>query len=155
MAIQKLSKIVLYAMIVSIFFVVLELFTAFYSQIPWHTQSFVYQFVGLHGKGNLVPWTWAFAILAVIATLMLLVPSIRANETTLAIACVLVFSSLWIEKGITLVITGFIPNPLEKITQYAPTIPELTITLGVWATGFLILTILYKVAISIKEEVSS
>ena len=152
-AIQKVSKIVLYAMIISIFFVLLELFTAFYSQIPGHTHAFVYQFVGLHGHGNLVPWTWAFAIMAVIATLMLLVPSIRKNETTLAIACVLVFFSLWIEKGVTLVITGFIPNPLEKITEYVPTIPELAITVGVWATGFLVLTILYKVAVSVKEEI--
>ncbi len=154
-AIQKVSKIVLYAMIISIFFVLLELFTAFYSQIPGHTHAFVYQFVGLHGYGNLVPWTWAFAILAVIATLMLLVPSIRKNETTLAIACVLVFISLWIEKGVTLVITGFIPNPLEKITEYVPTIPELAITVGVWATGFLVLTILYKIAVSVKEEIAS
>ena len=154
-AIQKVSKIVLYAMIISIFFVLLELFTAFYSQIPGHTHAFVYQFVGLHGYGNLVPWTWAFAILAVIATLMLLVPSIRKNETTLAIACVLVFTSLWIEKGVTLVITGFIPNPLERITEYVPTIPELAITVGVWATGFLVLTILYKVAVSVKEEIAS
>ena len=154
-AIQKVSKIVLYAMIVSIFFVVLELFTAFYSQIPWHTQAFVYQFVGLHGQGNLVPWTWAFAIMAVIATLMLLVPGIRHNEKTLAVACALVFISLWIEKGVTLVITGFIPNPFETITQYVPTAPELAITVGVWATGFLVLTILYKVAISVKEEISA
>jgi molybdopterin-containing oxidoreductase family membrane subunit len=154
-AIQKVSKIVLYAMIISIFFVLLELFTAFYSQIPGHTHAFVYQFVGLHGHGNLVPWTWAFAVMAVIATLMLLVPSIRENETTLAIACALVFISLWIEKGITLVITGFIPNPLERITEYVPTIPEIAITVGVWGTGFLVLTILYKVAVSIKEEISA
>jgi len=154
-AIQTLSKTVLYAMIISIFFVLLELFTAFYSQIPGHTHAFVYQFVGLHGHGNLVPWTWAFAILALIATLMLLVPSIRENETTLAIACVLVFIALWIEKGVTLVITGFIPNPLEKITEYVPTIPEIAITLGVWATGFLVLTILYKVAVSVKEELGA
>jgi molybdopterin-containing oxidoreductase family membrane subunit len=154
-AIQKVSKIVLYAMIISIFFVLLELFTAFYSQIPGHTHAFVYQFVGLHGHGNLVPWTWAFAILAVIATLMLLVPSIRENETTLAIACALVFISLWIEKGITLVITGFIPNPLERITEYVPTIPEIAITIGVWGTGFLVLTLLYKVAVSVKEELGA
>ncbi len=154
-AIQTLSKTVLYAMIISIFFVILELFTAFYSQIPGHTHAFVYQFVGLHGHGALVPWTWAFAILAVIATLMLLCPPIRENEKTLAIACVMVFVSLWIEKGVTLVITGFIPNPLEKITEYVPTIPELAITVGVWATGFLVLTILYKVAVSVKEELGT
>jgi Ni/Fe-hydrogenase subunit HybB-like protein len=154
-AIQKVSKIVLYAMIISIFFVVLELFTAFYSQIPGHMQGFVYDFVGLHGKSNLVPWTWAFAIMAVIATLMLLVPGIRHNEKTLAVACALVFISLWIEKGVTLVITGFIPNPFETITQYVPTVPELAITVGVWATGFLVLTILYKVAVSVKEEIGA
>ena len=154
-AIQKVAKIVVYAMIISIFFVVLELFTAFYSQIPGHMQGFVYDFVGLHGKSNLVPWTWAFAIMAVVATLMLLCPPLRKNEKTLAVACVLVFISLWIEKGVTLVITGFIPNPFESITQYVPTVPEMAITLGVWATGFLVLTILYKVAVSVKEEIAS
>jgi molybdopterin-containing oxidoreductase family membrane subunit len=36
-----------------------------------------------------------------------------------------------------------------------PTVPELAITIGVWGTGFLILAILYKIAISVKEEVAS
>ncbi|HVO84178.1 MAG TPA: menaquinol oxidoreductase, partial [Syntrophobacteria bacterium] len=89
------------------------------------------------------------------SVVMLLVPALRHNETTLAIACVMVYFSLWIEKGITLVISGFIPNPFDKITQYVPTPPELGITLGVWATGFLILVVLYKIAISVKEEISS
>ncbi len=155
-AIQKVANIVLYAMIISIFFVLLELFTAFYSQVPAHgLHGFVYNFVGLNGHGNLVPWSWAFAIMAVAATLMLLCPPLRRNEKTLAISCLLVFFSLWIEKGITLVITGFIPNPFETITEYVPTLPELAITVGVWATGFLILTVLYKVAISVKEEIAS
>jgi molybdopterin-containing oxidoreductase family membrane subunit len=154
-AIQKVANIVVYAMIISIFFVVLELFTAFYSQIPGHTHAFVYQFVGLHGHGSLVPWTWAFAVMAVVATLMLLCPPLRKNEKTLAISCLLVFFSLWIEKGVTLVITGFIPNPFDTITEYVPTLPELAITVGVWATGFLILTILYKIAVSVKEEIAS
>jgi Ni/Fe-hydrogenase subunit HybB-like protein len=153
-AIQKLSKIVLYAMIISIFFVILELFTAFYSQIPGHTETFVYLFAGVHGQGNLVPWAWAFAVIAPVSMVMLLVPSLRHNETTLAIACVMVYLSLWIEKGITLVISGFIPNPFNAITQYAPTPPELGITVGVWAAGFLILVVLYKIAISVKEEVA-
>jgi molybdopterin-containing oxidoreductase family membrane subunit len=142
-------------MVISIFFVLLELFTAFYSQIPGHTHTFVYLFKGLEGFGNLVPWSWAFAVMAVISVVMLLVPALRHNETTLAIACVMVYFSLWIEKGITLVISGFIPNPFDKITQYVPTPPELGITLGVWATGFLILAVLYKIAISVKEEVAS
>jgi molybdopterin-containing oxidoreductase family membrane subunit len=63
-----------------------------------------------------------------------------------------VFIALWIEKGVTLVLTGYIPSPLETVTEYHPTAQEIAITLGVWALGFLILTILYKVAISVKEQ---
>ncbi|NLI32773.1 MAG: menaquinol oxidoreductase, partial [Deltaproteobacteria bacterium] len=67
--------------------------------------------------------------------------------------CLCTFLSMWLEKGMGLVIAGFIPNPLEQVREYSPTIPELTIALGVWATGALILTILYKIATSVKEEV--
>jgi molybdopterin-containing oxidoreductase family membrane subunit len=49
-------------------------------------------------------------------------------------------------------VTGFIPSPLEKITDYSPTGPEILITVGVWAMGLLVLTILYKVALSVKVE---
>jgi molybdopterin-containing oxidoreductase family membrane subunit len=63
-----------------------------------------------------------------------------------------VFVSLWIEKGLGLVVTGFVPSPLEKITEYTPTGPEVAITIGVWALGFLIITMLYKVFVSVREE---
>ena len=66
------------------------------------------------------------------------------------VSAVLVFISTWIDKGMGLVIGGFIPNPFEEITEYSPTIPEVLITLGVWSTGFLIITVLYKIAVSIK-----
>jgi len=151
-AIQTLAKIVTYAMIISIFFVLMELFTAFYSQIPEHTHHFLYLFVGLEGYTTLVPWWWAFMIMAVVSIYLLINPKTRNNEVWLAVACALVFISLWIEKGLGLVITGFIPNPLDKVFEYSPTWPEVFITLGVWAMGFLILTVLYKIAISIKEQ---
>ena len=64
----------------------------------------------------------------------------------------LLFISLWIDKGIGLVIGGFVPNPLEQITAYHPSFQEIMITLGVWSTGFFILTILYKIAVTVKEE---
>ena len=50
-------------------------------------------------------------------------------------------------------VTGFIPSPLDKITEYTPTGPEVAITLGIWALGLLILTVLYKIAVAVKEEV--
>ncbi len=148
-AIQTLSKIVAYALAISIFFVLVELFTAFYSQIPEHAQHFLYLFAGLEGHHNLVGWIWTSALLAFAALGMLIIPSIRRNDGWLAVACVFVFVSLWIEKGLGLVVTGFIPSPLEAITEYVPTGTEIAITLGIWAIGFMILTILYRVFIAV------
>lgn len=154
-AIQALSKIVTYALIISVFFFLLEIFTAYYSQIPGHTMHFNYLLFGLQGHAKLVPWAWLSNLLAVVALVLLINPNTRKQEKTLKIGCLATFFSLWIEKGITLVITGFIPNPFEKITEYMPTVPEVFITLGVWATGFFILAVLYKIAIAIKEEVAA
>ncbi|QGP90710.1 Polysulfide reductase, NrfD [Neomoorella glycerini] len=152
-AIQKLAAIVTYATIISVFFVGLEIFTAFYSQVPAHgMSSIIYLFAGLDGHGKLVPWMWTFAILAVLALVLLINPATRTRDTYLQAACAAVFISMWIEKGIGLVIGGFIPNPFERVTEYVPTLPETLIALGVWATGFLILTFLYKIAIAVKEE---
>ena len=87
--------------------------------------------------------------------LFLVNPKLRKNETTLAALCGLVIITTYIDKGLGLISGGFIPNPLEQVTEYWPTVPESIITLGVWAMGFLILTVLYKVAVSIKEEIKS
>lgn len=150
--IQTLAKIIAYTLTISLFFVAMELFTAFYSQIPEHMHHFTYLFVGLEGQARLAPWMWSFVTLAVFALVVLLVPRWRRNESLLAAACAAVFCSLWIEKGLGLVVTGFIPSALGRVTEYAPTLPEALITLGVWSMGFLILTILYRVAVTVKEE---
>jgi len=151
-AIQKLVTIVAYAALINVFFVLLEFFTAYYSNIPGHMHTLDYLFFGLHGQGQLVPWMRVSTIFGIIAIVMLLVPATRKREDTLAIACILLFISLWIDKGIGLVIGGFVPSPLEEITAYHPSFQEIMITLGVWATGFFILTVLYKIALAVKEE---
>ena len=153
--IQNLGKIVAYAMATNVFFILLEIFTVFYSQLPEHMHHFEYIFAGLEGHGKLVPWMWTSSILAVLALILLIPPASRKREGILALACVVTFASLWIEKGMSLVIAGFIPSPLGKVFEYSPTGPEISITLGIWAMGFFILTILYKVAITVKEEVES
>ncbi len=152
-AIDKLATIMTYAMLISVFFVGLEFFTAFYSNIPGHMHSLQYLFVGLEGHRNLVPFMWLFAILAIAAVVLLLKPGIKENEKLLKIAAACVFFSMYLEKGVGLIVAGFIPNPLEQVREYAPSIPEIFIALGVWATGFFVLTVLYKIAISVKEEV--
>ncbi|MEW6674828.1 MAG: sulfate reduction electron transfer complex DsrMKJOP subunit DsrP [Nitrospirota bacterium] len=152
-AIQTLGKTVTYAMIINVLFLGFEFFTAFYSTIPGHMHPFDYLYTGMEGYGKLVPMMWISNILAVVALALLINPATRRNEGTLAVAAVATFFSLWIDKGFGLVVGGFVPNPFERITEYWPTVPEALITLGVWGVGFLVLTILYKVAVSVKEEV--
>lgn len=149
--IQALGKTVTYAMIANVFFLCLELFTAFYSGIPGHAHSFEYLYHGLEGHGNLVTLMWVSTIFAVVSLALLIPPATRKNETTLVLACITLFVSLWIDKGFGLVIGGFIPNPFETVTDYWPTRPETIISVGVWAAGLLILTVLYKVAVGVRE----
>ncbi len=153
--IQTLAKIVTYAIIVNVFFFLCEVFVAFYSNIPEHMDHIKYLFVGLHGHGSLVPFMWASMILMALGIVLLVPPSFRKNESVLAVACVLIFIGTWIDKGLGMISGGFVPNPLHEVHEYAPTIPELIITLGVWALGFLVLTVLYKIATGVKEEVGA
>lgn len=151
-AIQTLAKIVTYAIIINVFFFFLEVFTVFYSQIPEHKQHFIYLFQGLDGKNALVPWMWSSLIMAFIAIALLVVPATRKNEAILLIACVLVVLSTWIDKGLGLISGGFVPSPLEHVTEYVPTVPELFISLAIYGIGLLTLTLLYKIALSVKES---
>jgi Ni/Fe-hydrogenase subunit HybB-like protein len=150
-AIGAMATIVTYALATSIFFVLVELFTVFYGQIPEHMEHYRFLFGGLQGYDTIANWMTVSALCAVAALVLLINPRTREKESLLAVACVCVFLSLWIEKGLGLIVTGFVPSPLEKITRYTPTGPEIAITLGIWALGFLIITALYKIFISVHE----
>lgn len=147
---QKLAVIVAYAMTVNVFFVLMEFFTAFYSGVPEHSEPLRYMFIGLEGHTRLAPWMWTSTVLAAASLVLLLVPRYRHNQKLLAAACVMVFSSLWIDKGIGLIVAAFVPSPLGVVTEYAPSLPEALIALGVWAVGLLILTVLYKIVLSVR-----
>jgi Ni/Fe-hydrogenase subunit HybB-like protein len=151
--IQSLAKIVAYAICVNVFFFLCEVFVVFYSQIPEHMDHFKYLFVGFHGKGAYVPWMWSSLILMVIGIILTVNPLTRKNEGVLAVACAVIFLGTWIDKGLGMIAGGFTPSPLHEINEYIPTLPEIGIALGVWAMGFLILTALFKIAVSVKEEV--
>ncbi|MCG6893337.1 MAG: polysulfide reductase NrfD [Desulfobacteraceae bacterium] len=150
--IQSLAKIVTYAIILNVFFFLCEVFTSFYSNIPGHMHPITYLFAGLHGHGAYVPWMWTSISLMIAGIVLLIIPACRRNESVLAVACAAVFFGAWIDKGMGMISGGFVPNPLEHVNEYIPTPPELMISLGVWAAGFLVLTVLYKIATSVKEE---
>jgi len=153
--IQTLSKIVTYGIIMNVFFLLCEVFVVFYSKIPEHMDHMKYLFVGLHGHGVLVPWMWTSVALMLTAIILLVNPMTRKNESVLAVACLCVFFGTWIDKGLGMISGGFVPSPLHHVNEYVPTIPEIIITMGVYATGFLVLTALFKMAVSVKEELSA
>lgn len=151
-AIQKLAVIVTYATAINIFFVLAEVFTAFYSEIPEHEQSFEYLFIGLGGDYHFVPWMWLSFLLSLLALTLLLVPKWRTDIRLLVIACLCIFTSIWLDKGLGLIIGGLVPSPLGAITRYTPTVSEWTIVCGIWAIGALMTTAFCKITFSIWEE---
>jgi Ni/Fe-hydrogenase subunit HybB-like protein len=151
-AIKKLALIITYAMCVNVFFILMELFTALYSGIPDHIQHLEFLYLGIVGNKTLAPWMWVSAALAIVSLVFLLIPKVRNNKKTLFVICLAVFLSIGIEKGFGLIITGFIPNELGKVVHYWPTIPETFIALGIWAIGFFLITIFYKILLSVRRE---
>ena len=152
--IQKIAVIVTYAMAVNVFFVLMEIFTTFYSKIPEHMEHFEYLYMGLHGADMLAPWMWVSVILSIVSLIILLIPSTRKKEGTLILACVILFVSLWIDKGLGLIIAGFVPNPLNRVVEYHPTFPEVMISVAIYALGLLLVTALYKIALSVRRQLS-
>lgn len=151
--IRKLSIIVTYAMIINLFFVCMEIFTVFYSRIPEDMAHFEYVFTGLAGHNALVPWMWGSVFFAVDSLLLLVYwHKQKTDERILAGACIFIFLSLWVDKGVVLIVGGFVPSPLGAVTDYFPTLNELAIVAAIWAVGFLMVTVFYKIALSVRES---
>jgi Ni/Fe-hydrogenase subunit HybB-like protein len=141
---QKLALIVTYALSVHIFLLLMELFTVFYSGIPEHASHFQFLLFGAGGK-SLMWWEWASIILAFASLAFLLIPRMRRNEKALVFSCIALFTSIWIEKGLAMIVTGFVPSPLGRFTEYRPTAPELLISAGVYGIGAFLVTVFFKI----------
>ena len=114
-----------------------------------HANGLYYLMFGLHGltrAGALVLERGAADGGGLRAAADALVPQ---RHEALPIVCAMAFAGIWIEKGMGLVVPGFIPSPIGEVTEYHPTFVEWLMTLGIWAFGFFILTILLKGAIGI------
>ncbi|MDL2210615.1 polysulfide reductase NrfD [Desulfovibrio sp. OttesenSCG-928-O18] len=152
-AIRVLSIIITYAMSINVFFFLLEVFTAFYSQIPGHSHPFAYLFGGHDGHGAWINgWMYMAVFLALFCLALLIPPGFRNNEKILPFALVMLVIASWIDKGLALMIGGFTPNVFDKVTEYAPSLVELTVGAGIFAVGLLILSCLWKIALEVKKE---
>jgi len=160
-AINKLTTIIMYAALINAFFVGLEFFVGYYSNIPGHKYSLQYLFFGLehggHVYNNLVPFMWTSVLFCFGGLGLFGYMKIRKTGTDLmvGIGCAMIFIALWLDKGLGFVMGGLVMNPLHEIVEYYPTANEIGITVGIWATGFFLVTLFYKIAVSVEHEVEA
>jgi Ni/Fe-hydrogenase subunit HybB-like protein len=144
-----LRGIVQVSMIINVFLLANEVFSAFYNSnrdsSSWH-----YLFLGLNGHHALVPWIWTAVALNVTAMGLLMLPLSRSLKW-LNVACVMCIVGIWIEKGMGLVIPGFIPTPLGEMVEYLPSLNETLVCIGIWAFGLLCFTIFLRMAVPILQ----
>ncbi len=151
-AIQKLAVIATYAMCINVFLVLMEVFTTFYSGMPEHIHHFEFLFVGLHGHNTLVPWMWFSSALAIVSLILLLTPRFRKKEVILGFACIAVFMSIWIDKGLGMIVAGFTPTQMGDVVDYWPTLNEFMVSIMVWGIGLLVMSFLYKIIFTVRGE---
>ncbi len=147
--IDKIAMVVTVAAQINLIMLGSELFKEFYS-VTHHSNSAIYMFFGLGSKNALVPWVWTSIGLNLLATITLTINRLRRNHMVLYLACALLFIAIWIDKGMGLIIPGFIPGPWGNIVEYFPTWVEIAVTIGIWALGAFVFTILVKIAVPIE-----
>ncbi len=147
--IHKLSLIVMFAAYANLIMLFSEIFKEFYWPSE-HTAHARYLFFGLEGHHAVTPFIWVSVVCNVLATVLISVRSLRENHAVLVPACMALFAAIWVEKGLGLVIPGFIPSPLGEVVEYLPTWIEILVTLGILAFGLFTLTALLKVFIRVE-----
>lgn len=147
-AIWKIAELMAYAMAMNLFFLISEIFKEYYSDTHHllHTQ---YLYFGLGELNPIVGYAWLSVAMGLIAFFLFVIPATRKNPFTLNLGCLLIYFGVYIEKGIGLVIPGLTPDTLGEIYGYHPTMVEFAVTAAVFSVGFLVFTLMVKVAIPI------
>ena len=94
-----------------------------------------------------MPWLWTFITLNLRAVALLLNPSLSEGRVVTNAALVAIFAAVWAEKGLGLIVPGFVPSTLHELVPYAPSIAEWKVTAGVWALGLMVFTVALKVGL--------
>ncbi|MGC3957805.1 MAG: polysulfide reductase NrfD [Verrucomicrobiota bacterium] len=146
--IRTLVNIMRITILINLLMVISEVFVEFYTGGS-HTSAAHYLYFGIHGHNALVPWIWTSVAMTVSATLCLMCPKVHDHAWILNTACVLAFIGIWIEKGMGMVIPGFVPSTLHEMVEYTPSLLEWKIMAGIWALGLMIYTLAIKIAINV------
>ena len=149
-ALFKIAELIAYAMFLNLFLLGAEVFKEFYSDTI-HVAPLTYLYRGLDGHAPLVPWIWTSLFLDLAAFFIFLIPRTRRWMPTLNLGALFIVVGIGIEKGLSFVVPGFVPDPLGEIYDYFPNKTEIAISFGIWALGLFVLTMLMRVAIPIER----
>jgi len=144
-AIWKVAELMAYAMFLNLFLLGAEVFKEVYSNTE-HVIHMRYMFVGIGEHTAIVPYMWISVGASIVAFVLFLIPRTRRNPITLNVGCALIWIGVYIEKGIGLVIPGLTPDTLGEIYEYFPSRTEIEVAAGIFAVGFLLFTLMVKVA---------
>jgi Ni/Fe-hydrogenase subunit HybB-like protein len=147
-AIWKLAELMSYAMFLNLFLLGAELFKEYYSATE-HLLYTQYLWSGIGPHRALVPYAWLSLVCSVVAFVLFLIPRTRKSFVTLNLGCLLIWAGVYIEKGMGLIIPGMTPDTLGEIYEYTPTRMEWGVAAGVFGIGFLVFTLLVKIAVPI------
>jgi len=148
-ALNRLRQIVAVTMLINLFFFFSEIFTELYT-FKHHAASMRYLLFGLKGHNKLVPYIWMAMALDVFAAVVFTTKKLYSNKRILMAACLSAVVGVWVEKGMGLVIPGFVPTPLGEVVDYSPSFTEFCVSAGIWAFGALLYTLLLKAAVPIE-----
>jgi Ni/Fe-hydrogenase subunit HybB-like protein len=148
-AIWKIAELMAYAMFLNLFLHGAEAFKEFYSNTQ-HLQFTRYWYFGVGSHHTLVPYAWSAVTLNLVSFALFISPTTRRNLITLNIGCLATYAGVYIEKGMGLIIPGLTPDTLGEIYEYYPTVTELRVAAGIFAVGFLLFTLMLKVAVPIS-----
>lgn len=147
-AIWKIAELMAYAMFLNLFLHGAEVFKEYYSNTH-HLLFTRYWWEGIGEHRTLVPYAWSALGLNLLAFALFIWPAARRNPILLNVGCAATYAGCYIEKGMGLIIPGLTPDTLGEIYEYTPTLTELRVAAGVFATGFLVFTFLLKIAVRI------
>jgi molybdopterin-containing oxidoreductase family membrane subunit len=145
-----LKNIVTYTLPANVFLFGCEIFKEFYTGAS-HSISMEYLFFGIEGSGMLRPFIWFSLLANITASVMFIHPVWRNRMDLIYKACGLAIVGIWIEKGMGLIVPGFLPTPTGDLVEYTPSLQETLICLSIWAIGALVFMVATKVTLAVQN----
>jgi Ni/Fe-hydrogenase subunit HybB-like protein len=141
-------RLITIALIVDLVLFGAEVFTDLYSETH-HGAPMRYLLFGSHGSPGVRMYVWIAIILGIGSAAVLSSPLARHDRVVDA-ACVAAIVAVWIEKGMALIMPGFVPTPLGQLADYVPSAVEVLVSNGIWCFGFLMFTVLARIGARIE-----